>query len=480
MDDALRDVLWRDAKVLYEAIGLDAEKIPKQRDIICALHAYRYVLLCGGVGASKSFTAAQAAWPRMLEPAMHGAEPTPRYWLVGENFDIPRTEFDYILQAFHDFGVPVPVINSPKEGRWEMKVPGVCLVETKSWTNPDSLHSRPVQGMIICEAGLLPANMWYERLRPRLGRVPGSWVIMAGTLEDSGPFFKDLVRDVVIEQKVSNWYGRSIATWENVFTYPSGLENEEIKELRRTTPPDIFKERYGAIPKAVAALVFREFSHTFHVGDYKFDKHRPVYLGIDPAGIYAVNAFQVHGRDVYIVGEVHLDPGTSERAIEEVVGRPWWKNVTHGVMDATQVEPRETWTSGAIWDALEKEPVPIRHQKVSVEGGIELIRSFLHSGSYDKEETPPEDIWEFQGKSGVSRLHVDASCTNTIFEFAEGYRRKKLRSGEYSEEVVKRHDHHVDLTRYFLADQFGFTAPSRPAARAVARRWRDSRPTAMP
>lgn len=463
----------------YEPAGL-VETLEKQRLILCSTHPHNIVV--GGVGASKSYTVGQYAWLRMLsEPlpgALTGTDIEPCYWFVGETLEIPRTELDYVADALTKYGMVVEDYNRPKEGRCDFRVPGVCYAETRSWTSWESLHAKPVQGMVIAEAGLLPFNVWHERLRPRLMRVPGSWVIMAGTLEDSGPFFKSLVNDVVIENTVPEWFGVSMATWENTFTYPGGINHPLIKKLRETTPPDIFMERYGAVPKTVAALVYREFSHTFHLGDYPFDPNLPVYIWTDPAGGYALNAAQMKGQDIYIIDEIHLDPGNTERMIEETVGRPWWPKAAYVVIDATQVEARELWTKGRIWETISAEPVPVRHKKVPVEAGIELVRTQLHSGLYDPAETKKEDIWDFQGRKGVARLHVDARCTHTIWEFTQGYKRKKMASGQYSDtEVVKANDHHMDDIRYGLADLLGFSESARPSVR-VARRWYDSRPIA--
>jgi len=469
----MEDAAWLAVKPLYDAVGFTP--LPKQKPFLHSQHEKN--ILVGGVGAGKSLTSAQYAWPRVLSKPLPGSERTPRYWLVGENFEIPRVEFDFIYETLISYGIPIPVYNTPKDGRWEMKSPGLFRLETKSWTNPESLHSRPVQGMIICEAGLLTPFVWYERLLPRLSRVTGAWAFLSGTLEDAGGFFKDLVRDVVVEGNRDDWFGLSMATWENTIRFPGGLEDPEIQKLRDTTPPDIFMERYGAIPKSLAALVYREFSHTYHVGDHKFDRNRPVWLWTDPGGGYAANAAQIHGQDVYIIDEIHIEPGTTERVIEEAIKRPWWKKVEYVVRDATQTEAGAIWAGGHIWAALGAEARPVRSQKVPIEPGIEKVRTVLHSGLYDREDTAPEDIWEFQGRKGVARLHVDARCKHTIGEFSEGYKRTKLRSGEYSDrDVVKRNDHHMDAIRYGIADLLGFAAPSRPAARKVQVRYIDSRP----
>ncbi|MFX1300896.1 MAG: hypothetical protein ACFFDE_08125, partial [Promethearchaeota archaeon] len=321
---------------------------------------------------------------------------------------------------------------------------------------------------------------WHNRLRNRLERVPNSWCLWSGTIEEAGTFYKSMVNDVVVEKKLPRWFGVSIASWENVFRYPGGYDDPDIQELIATTPPDIFQERYAAVPKQVAALVYQEASFARHVGYHPFDKHRPVFLAIDPGGVYAVDVAQILGDNVYLIDEIHGEGWTSEDIIREAVKRPWWSKVGFGVIDVTQDEARKYWRGEAeIWKSVEAEPVPIHSRKVAVEDGIELVRSKLHSGKFDRDKTPEEDVWEFQGKRGVARLHIDSGCKHTIEELTSGYRRKRLASGMYSPtEVVDRDNHHMAALAYLLADLSGYVF-RRPKARQKLR-WRDSRPIAHP
>lgn len=476
MSDVNVDAAWTVLEPFYKAVGFDP--LSKQKLLLCS--EQRFNIFVGGVGAGKSYTTAYFAALSVLSKPLPGAEREPRYWLVGESLDIPKPEMQFLMDILTEYGMELKDVSTPTEGRWKFRVPGVCLVETRSWTNWDSLHGRAIQGMLICEAGLLPFRVWHERLRARLSRVRGSWCLMSGTLEDAEPFFKELVRDVVVENNKPGWFGVAMATWDNTHIFPKGLEDPEIQELKETTPPDIFMERYGAIPKTLAALVYREFAFKHHVGIYRFDKHQPVYLWIDPAGGYALNAVQRHGMHTYIIDEIHIEPGNTERVIEEAVKRQWWNKVEYGVIDATQTEARAIWEHGYIWEALEKDPIPLRYKKVPVEPGIELVRTQLHTGIYDHGETPVEATWLHDGRRGISLLHLDARCTETIREFTLGYRRKKLASGLYSDrDIVKRDDHHMDCIRYGLAEMLGFSASARASARAVEREYVDSRPNTV-
>jgi len=202
-------------------------------------------------------------------------------------------------------------------------------------------------------------------------------------------------------------------------------------------------------------------------------------LTVDPAGVYAGNALQVRGDHIDAIDELHGVHWTTEDTIREAVSRPWWGNVDHVVIDAhTYKEASLIWQGGGIWQTLGEEPKPVHSQHVPVSAGIELVRTKLHSGTYDPEEIKPEEVWTFQQKPGVAKLHVAAHCTNTIYELSEGYKRKKLRSGEYSpNEVVDRDNHHCAAIAYGLVDLFGFLPKAKTSKVYVP--WVDSRPAAM-
>jgi hypothetical protein len=272
-----------------------------------------------------------------------------------------------------------------------------------------------------------------------------------------------------------------MASWDNTYRYPKGIEDPDIQKLRDETPEDIFQERYAAKPRAVAALVYREFTHKWHVYAVPrwWDKHRPVFLFVDPAGGYALNAAQMRGENIDIIDEVHGEHWTTEDSIREAVSREWWPNVEFVVIDKHAYE--EAWRNWAgkalIWEVLGEEPKPVHSRHLPISAGIELVRSKLHSGAFEEDET--DNVWQFQGKPGVARLRVAAHCEHTINEFGDGYKRKKLKSGVYSpDEVVKRDNHHCSAIAYGLAELFNYVPRDKHSARPRIP-YVDDRPTAL-
>ncbi|NIN65401.1 MAG: hypothetical protein GTO63_12030 [Anaerolineae bacterium] len=473
----IADRVWAKLKPLYDELKFDP--LPKQKQVLC--NQGDRTMMVGGVGAGKSLTAAMYAVPRVMLPSTDPYQELAHYWLVGQTYEVPRMEFNYIVKHLEKLEIPMEGLSRPKDGRYEVTIPGVSKIETKSWTKKEGLRSIPVQGMLVCEAGLLPYDVWHMHLRDRLERVADSWCFWCGTIEDAGVFYKEMVRDVVIEQSLDGWFGVSMATWENTHKYPKGIEDPRIQRLRDETPEDIFQERYAAIPRAVAALVYREFAHKWHVylEPKWWDKHRPVYLFVDPAGVYALNAVQMRGENIDVIDEIHGEHWTTEDAIREAVSREWWPKVSFVLVDKHTYE--EAWLNWAgralIWKVLDEEPKPVRSKHVGISDGIELVRSKLHSGAFEEDEL--DRVWHFQGKPGVARLRIAAQCEHTIYEFAQGYKRKKLRSGMYSpDEVVKADNHHCSAIAYGLAELFGL-ARRKARAKKVYVPYVDSRPTVV-
>jgi hypothetical protein len=457
------DEYQRFLKKVYAQVGF----APLQKQWELLTKTERFLIFVGGTGAGKSITVAQYAWPRVTVPSQLPNIPKSQYWIVAENYGLTKWEFTYIAEALSAAGVPITDgPHRPQDGSWTMEIMGVSEVKTKSWTNPESLHAEPVQGMLICEAGLLTQDIWDLRLRPRLSRYPGSWCLWSGTLEEAGTYYKDMVRRVVQDNSLANWSGVSMATWENTVVYPGGLQHPEIQDLLATTPADIFMERYGAIPRQVSGLVYPEFDHTHHVVDFQWDKHQPVYLGIDPGGVYAVDVIQLRDDEIDYIDEIHVEQWATEDVIRQAVNKEWWPNVSSQIIDVTQKEQQDIWSNPrrAIWKELKKTPRPVRFQKVPVAAGIELVRSKLHSGRYSRDQR--DSSWEFQGKRGVSKLRIHPKCQHIIEEMSRGYKYRKLRSGEYSTEPIAVNNHHCDALAYLLAHLIGYT--HRPTESSVA------------
>lgn len=471
------ELVWAKLKPLYDA--LEFKPLPKQMGAICSRKTRN--LFVGGVGAGKSLTGAMFAVPRVMIPSTDPMQDLAHYWLVGETYEVPRMEFNFIVKALDKLGIPMEGLSQPKDGSHEVTIPGVSKIKTKSWTKKEGLRSIPVQGMLVCEAGLLPFDVWHLHLRDRLERVHGSWAFWCGTIEGSGVYYKEMQRRVIEESAEPDWFGESMASWDNTYRYPKGIEDPDIQKLRDETPEDIFQEKYAAIPRAVAALVYREFTHKWHVYAEKnreklWDKHRPVYLFVDPAGIYAQNAVQMRGEDIDIIDEIHGEHWTTQDSIREAVSREWWPNVEFVVIDKhAYEEARLDWAGrDLIWKVLKEEPRSVHSRHLPISAGIQLVRSKLHSGAFEESEV--KNLWNYQGKPGVARLRVAARCEHTIYEFAEGYKRKKLKSGVYSpDEIVKRDNHHCSAIAYGLAEMFNYQPRSSTSAR-VKVPYVDSRP----
>lgn len=192
----------------------------------------------------------------------------------------------------------------------------------------------------------------------------------------------------------------SLPTWSNLALFPGGREDPEIKALEATLPPDLFMERYGAKPCPPTNLVLREFDPEVHVKDCPFDKSKPAQIWIDPgySGAYAVLAVQIYGKEVWIIDEVYKQGWVVHDVIDECKLRPWWDNVTHGVIDIAGRQHHGMESQVEVW--MNYGDKRLYSQTVPIIAGIERHRTFLRDPA-----------------SGVPLLFHDPKCVNTIKEY---------------------------------------------------------------
>ena len=205
----------------------------------------------------------------------------------------------------------------------------------------------------------------------------------------------------------------SIPTWSNLSIFPEGRDNPEIKKLEVEYPPDMFMERFGAIPCPPATLVFKEFSHMKHVVKMTMAKEfgwiynelneleavelpweHEVQVWIDPGRWgYAVEAVIIIGEHVFNFDEVFCTEMSAEQVIKECEKKSWWRRVKIGVMDIAGAQKHAGMSHKEIW--ISKAGIPIVDQRVGITDGIDRHRTFLDTG----------------------RLFHSPNCTNAIKEY---------------------------------------------------------------
>lgn len=251
----------------------------------------------------------------------------------------------------------------------------------KSAENPDSLHAKRLDYVIIDEGSLFPGILYDTRLVPRLVDT-GGWIASGGTFEYlQGDWFVDYFE---VGQSYPNQYdvqSWSLPTTENPHIDREWLKQEERRLCRTEEGKRIYQARYLAIPVVSAYLVFPDFNRIKHVSEEycEFDENLPVYIAIDPGGVYAVAAVQFkpiegRGNDITsytccIIDEIYTTNTDTIEVIQDCKRRPWWNKVVGGAIDVAATEQFRMWSV--------KAGVPLARKKVPIQAGIQTLNHWI-------------------------------------------------------------------------------------------------------
>lgn len=410
--------------------------------------AARVIIMGGGERAGKSKVAAMEVVGRL--GWCYGNARGHPIFLVGEKYETCIPEFDYIAEALHQLRKLVgPVeVSRPAEGKQSctIKIPNLNITITtlSAVKGPSAVRAtgRAPALILICEAGLIAYDVFLA-CRGRLAETRGI-LIATGTFPDDIGWYAQKYEEY---QAPNEEGGESFAipSWSNVIIYPGGREDPEIKAVESAYPALDFLRYIGAEPQPAATLVYPEFRYTTHVpGTVKFDREHPVWLAVDPGyrGAYAVIAYQFTEPYVLAVDEVYRwaaehGPETYGVAvIEECMRRPWWDNVTDGVIDIAGLQHHAAQSQREVWAA--KTGLSLNYRKVSPFAGRQRMRTFLINPA-----------------SGEPLLLLSTLCERFAREFGRYKFREIVEGRPVSEEPIDRDNHAIKATEYLLYYLYG-------------------------
>jgi len=177
---------------------------------------------------------------------------------------------------------------------------------------------------------------------------------------------------------VQSW---SLPTTENPHVDQEWLKQEEARLCRTEDGKRIYQARYLAIPVLSAYLVFPDFNRIKHVSEElcAFDENLPVYLAIDPGGVYAVAAVQfkpleARGNEITnltacVIDELYETNTDTPAIIEECKKRRWWHKVEGGAIDVAATEQFRLWSV--------RGGVALMRKKVPIQAGIQTLNHWI-------------------------------------------------------------------------------------------------------
>lgn len=181
-------------------------------------------------------------------------------WLIGPDYEQATEEFRYIMEWGLKLGlINAEDINTPTQGSRTLRTRLGAKVETKSGRHPERLGSVAPDMIVLCEPGQM-SNEVYMWARGRLAQNRGT-LAMAGTLEDDlrkrrWAWYERLISEWIQNEPGADSRAFCVPTWSNRVSFPLGLQDPELLEIRAQVSDYTWARRYGGRPEGVEDPMF--------------------------------------------------------------------------------------------------------------------------------------------------------------------------------------------------------------------------------
>ena len=459
---AVQQVPGEQLHPLYKTVGFNPwpAQVPPLRS------AARFMQVRGGEQAGKSLLASKHFLRKFPEDLARFPDEELLYWLVAEDYERTRREFEYsAADLISIFGLGhVEVTKRVDPGRIEVTVgerekqKTILRVETKSGKDPKTLAAFAPHGIIICEASQVSYET-FLKCRARLGPKRG-WLFMSGTLEGSRGWYPQVGR--AWELGMEDCAAFKVPSTENRTLYPGGALDPEIIKLKEATSDEFFLERIMGDLVPPRGLVFPEFNVALHVrSDIEYVEGAPVYIWEDPGygsmSAYAVEVAQAIGGQVRVFDEIYEQGKITKEVIElcrsgmYLDGRPrtWWKSPKFLVSDPHYKDAHHAMTSvGEIWQ--KEAGLYAAGTRVKILPGIERLKSFL---KIDSGSLKPRIVFSDRCRGIISEF---GAMPNPITGQSHAYTWKIDKDGNvYGEVPEDAANHGIKAVIYGLIEKYG-------------------------
>jgi hypothetical protein len=200
-------------------------------------------------------------------------------WYVAPTYAMARDLMWKPLKA----AMPKGWIKKVNESRMEMILINGSEISLKGADKPDSLRGVGLDFVVIDEAQDIKEETWEEVLMPTLATTNGralfigtpksyNWLYHRFMLGQRGPMVKDHRKRLVQNE----WMSWQFPTITSPF-----IPRKEIEARRRDMDPRSFRQEFEASFETMSGRVYYPFDRNEHVGDYPFNPHLPIYIGMD-------------------------------------------------------------------------------------------------------------------------------------------------------------------------------------------------------
>lgn len=411
----------------------------------------RIILICGGERSGKSMTAAATGGIDIGPRTTLGMkEQQRRYWIIGPDYRQARPEFQYIFDALYAGGLIEDYSMPQAETQpWSLLTKWNTIIETRSSSDVMKIASFTVNGVMIVEA----AQQQEEVLRKARGRVAETrgWIILVGTLEESLPWYEDLLRKWA-GPNLENARSHSLPMWSNIDIFPGGKADPEIRMLIDALPADYVARRYGAQAVRHHNLVIPEFDYKTHMRDIQYTPNVPVELAIDPGkNAYAVLFCQHLGAYTHVLDSVYTRGEIVQSVIPRVMKNPLWQYINlepnTSIIDVAGKQEQGNKSQVEIW--RETSGLILGSKYWKIRDSIDIVRFRLRTDPILGE---PLILFSNKMRTGVAS---DGTATEVVSEFDLWRWGKNAPNRDEREEPIDNNNHAIKALAYKLLDKYG-------------------------
>jgi len=375
------------------------------------------------------------------------------FWIVAPTYVLGEKEFRIIYQDLMlDLGMihwkGIKQAYNARMGNMFIKFPWGTELIVKSAEDAKGLVGEGLHGVLLAEAAKLREDVWERLIEPALTDFRG-FSIQTSTPEGKNWFYKQYM--IGIKGEDEDYESWQLSSWKNPFVYPLGIDDPEIKKIKRRTEPVVFEQEYEASFTAFRGQVYSEFREGTHIiNNYEYNPDWKNYQFWDFGYVNALACIDVQispDDTIYIWREIY----EKEMRLEDIIGllklmdHPKGYKVHCGFGDSADPEAIET--INRLWSACDAD----EEAKENWRQGVSLVKKFLKA----RKDEDDNEILDDRGQPVVG-LYVSSDCPNAIDEFIsyKTARQTRATANDPKEVPFKKNDHIMDALRYGLMHIF--------------------------
>lgn len=241
-----------------------------------------------------------------------------KVWYVAPTYQMARDIMWEDLKA----SIPRTWIRKINETRMTIGLVNGSWIYLKGADKPDSLRGVGLHFVVIDEAQDIKEETWELVLQPTLATTNGqaifigtpksyNWLYDRYMLGQRGPQVLD-PRGRLVPNEWMSWQFPTISS--------PFIPRREIEARRRDMDPRSFRQEFEASFETMSGRVYYPFDRNEHVGDYPFNPHLPIYVGmdfnIDPMSLIIIQ--EQPSGEIWVVNEIVLYGSNVQESADEL------------------------------------------------------------------------------------------------------------------------------------------------------------------